>query len=79
MGKTEGQVKVLVDEEGQILGVHAVGPLASEIIGEAGLALEMSASLEDLLLTVHAHPTLHEAVREACENARREAIHILNR
>jgi dihydrolipoamide dehydrogenase len=66
MAETEGQVKVVADAAtDRILGVAILGPRASDMIAEATLALEFSASSEDLARTVHAHPTLPEAVKEA--------------
>ena len=77
---TDGYVKVLMDTETtEILGIHAVGGGASDIIGEAALAIEMGAMAADLGLTVHAHPTLPEAIMEAAKAAEGEAIHIMNR
>jgi dihydrolipoamide dehydrogenase len=78
--ETDGFVKVLIDPASKrILGVGIVGPDASDLIAEAGLALEMTATAEDLGLTVHAHPTLAEAVMEAAKASLGEAIHMLNR
>jgi dihydrolipoamide dehydrogenase len=80
MGDTEGFVKVVADKSThQVLGVHIVGIEASTMISEAALALEMSAFLEDLSLTVHPHPTLGEAIMEAAAHAMGAAIHIVNR
>ncbi|ELY50954.1 dihydrolipoyl dehydrogenase [Natronolimnohabitans innermongolicus] len=80
MGETDGFVRLVADDEtGFVLGGQIVAPEASELIAEVGLAVEMGATLEDLAGTVHAHPTLSEAVMEAAENAREEAIHTLNR
>ncbi len=77
---TEGFVKVVGDRGSKLLlGVTIVGPEASDLIAEATLALEMGAYLEDVALTVHAHPTLPEAFMEACKAALGEAIHALNR
>ena len=77
MGQTEGFVKVLSDPESNlVLGVGMVGPHASELIAEATLAIEMGATLEDLLVTIHPHPTLSEALMEAAEAAAGESIHI---
>jgi dihydrolipoamide dehydrogenase len=77
---TEGFVKVIGDKASKLmLGVTIVGPEASDLIAEAALALEMGAYLEDVALTVHAHPTLPEAFMEACKAALGEAIHALNR
>jgi dihydrolipoamide dehydrogenase len=77
---TEGFVKVVGDRQSKLLlGVTMVGPEASDLVAEAALALEMGAYLEDVALTVHAHPTLPEAFMEACKAALGEAIHALNR
>ena len=77
---TEGFVKVVADKATKLLlGVTIVGPEASDLIAEAALALEMGAYLEDVALTIHAHPTLPEALMEACKVALGEAIHMLNR
>ena len=79
-GSTDGFVKLVSDREsGLILGVHIVGADASNLISEATLGIEMGASVEDLALTVHPHPTLPESVMEAAEAAAGHAIHILNR
>jgi len=76
---SEGFVKVVADRESKLLlGVTIVGPEASDLIAEATLALEMGAYLEDVALTIHAHPTLPEALMEACKAALGEAIHRLN-
>lgn len=80
MDHTEGFVKVVGDKKsGLLLGVTMCGPEASDLIAEAALALEMGAYVEDVALTVHAHPTLPEAFMEACKAALGEAIHALNR
>ncbi|HEU4382039.1 MAG TPA: dihydrolipoyl dehydrogenase [Anaeromyxobacteraceae bacterium] len=77
---TDGFVKVVADRTSKlILGFTICGPEASDLIAEATLALEMGAYLEDVALTIHAHPTLSEAVQEACKAALGEAIHALNR
>jgi dihydrolipoamide dehydrogenase len=77
MGHTDGLVKILSDAEtDQILGVHILGPAASELIAEAVTAMEFSASAEDLARTVHAHPTLSEAVHEAALAVDKRTIHI---
>ncbi|HBG51115.1 MAG TPA: dihydrolipoyl dehydrogenase, partial [Gammaproteobacteria bacterium] len=62
-----------------ILGVHILGPGASELIAEAVVAMSFGASSEDLARTVHAHPTLAEAVHEAALAVDKRAIHIRNR
>jgi dihydrolipoamide dehydrogenase len=78
LGENEGVVKVVADDE-RLLGVGIAGPEASELIGEAALALEMVAAAEDVALTIHPHPTLSEGVMEAFKHAMGEAIHIANR
>jgi dihydrolipoamide dehydrogenase len=78
--QTDGFVKVVVDRESKLLlGVTIVGPSASDLIAEATLALEMGAYVEDVGLTIHAHPTLAEAFMEASKAALGEAIHAINR
>jgi dihydrolipoamide dehydrogenase len=77
---TDGFVRVVAATDGEfLLGGQVVGPEASELVAELGLAVEMGAQLGDVAATVHTHPTLSEAVREACANALGEAIHTLNR
>jgi dihydrolipoamide dehydrogenase len=77
---TEGFVKVVGDRASKLLlGATICGPEAADLIAEPALALEMGAYLEDVALTIHAHPTLPEAVMEACKAALGEAIHALNR
>lgn len=69
LGRTEGLTKLLVDPETErILGVGVVGTNAGELIAEATLAVEMSASARDVALTIHAHPTLSETIAEAAES-----------
>jgi dihydrolipoamide dehydrogenase len=66
LGDTTGFVKVLADEKtDRILGVHIIGPMASELISEAVVAMEFRASSEDIALICHAHPSLSEAMKEA--------------
>jgi dihydrolipoamide dehydrogenase len=78
--ETDGFVKVVADKQSkQVLGVHIVGPEASTIICEAALSLEMAAFLEDVMLTVHPHPTLGEAYMEAAAHALGQAVHVQNR
>ncbi|WP_338740437.1 dihydrolipoyl dehydrogenase [Haloplanus salilacus] len=78
-GETDGFVRVVADADGLVRGAQIVGPEASELIAELTLAVEMGATLEDVAATIHTHPTLSEAVMEAAENARGQAIHTLNR
>ncbi len=78
-GDTEGLVKILSDAEtDQILGVHIMSSQASEIIAQAVIAMEMQATVEDLALTIFAHPTLSEAFHEAALSVHGRAIHIGN-
>jgi dihydrolipoamide dehydrogenase len=80
MESTQGFVKLIADEaDDRILGVHIIGPLAGELIAEAVLAMEYSASAEDLQRTIHAHPTLSEALHEAALASDHRAIDNLNR
>ena len=80
MQQTAGLVKLIADQEhDDVLGVHIVGPVAGELIGEAVLAMEFSASAEDIQRTIHAHPTLSEALHEASLAADNRAIHGINR
>jgi dihydrolipoamide dehydrogenase len=79
-GATDGYVKVIYEKETkQVLGFHIIGPDASDLIGEAALAIEMGSSVEDIALTVHPHPTLTESMMEGAKAALGEAIHIVNR
>lgn len=80
MDMAVGQVKILAcAKTDRILGVHMVGPFVSELLAEAVLAMEFGASSEDLQLTMHAHPTLSEAVHEAALAVDGRAIHALNK
>jgi dihydrolipoamide dehydrogenase len=68
MGRKEGMTKILSDKEtGRILGAGMVGPNAGELVAEAVLALEMGADMEDIALSIHAHPTLSETFAFAAE------------
>ncbi|WP_436347150.1 dihydrolipoyl dehydrogenase [Natronorubrum sp. FCH18a] len=80
LDKTNGFIRVIADDDTErILGGQVVGPEASELIGELGLAIELGARIEDLIATIHTHPTLSEGDMEATANARNEAIHTVNR
>ncbi len=80
IGETDGFVKVVTEQKtGRVLGIHIVGPNASDLISEAALALEVAATAEDIALTVHPHPTLGEALMEAAAHSIGHAIHIANR
>jgi dihydrolipoamide dehydrogenase len=77
--QTSGMVKVIAaEDDDEILGVHIVGPMAGELIAEAVLAMEFSASTEDLQRTIHAHPSLAEAIHEAALAADKRALNYPN-
>ena len=77
IGETAGFVKIVADAKyGEILGVHIVGPHATELIAEASAALRGELTVDELVHTIHAHPTLHEAIHEAAEAVHGAAIHI---
>ena len=66
LGTHEGFVKVVIDAKwGEILGVHIIGPQAFELLGEAVAAMEAEATVETMMSTIHAHPTIYEAMGEA--------------
>jgi dihydrolipoamide dehydrogenase len=80
MSQAAGEAVVVADRAtGLILGVHVVGADASNLIAEGTLALEMGATLEDLALTIHPHPTLSETMMEAAESALGRPIHLVVR
>jgi dihydrolipoamide dehydrogenase len=80
MEQAQGFAKLIAaQDDDEILGVHIIGPLAGELIAEAVLAMEYSASSEDLQRTMHAHPTLSEALHEAALAADKRAIDFVNR
>lgn len=76
-GETDGFVKIVADKKyDEVLGVHIIGPRATELIAEAVLALRLECTVEELIKTIHAHPTMSEAVGEAAHAAHGAAIHI---
>jgi len=76
MGEKDGQVKIVADAAtDRILGAHIVGPRASDLVAELVVAMELGASAEDLARSVHAHPTLPEAVKEAALAVAKRALH----
>ena len=80
MEQAQGFAKIIAaQDDDEILGVHIIGPMAGELIAEAVLAMEYSASSEDLQRTIHAHPTLSEALHEAALAADKRAIDSINR
>jgi dihydrolipoamide dehydrogenase len=75
-GHTEGRVKMIIHTETEvILGVHIIGPTASELIAEAVLAMEFSATAEDLARTIHAHPTHSESLHECALSLNSRSLH----
>src|SRR5438094_955794 len=80
LGQSEGFAKVIADAgSGKLLGAHIIGPRATDLIAEATLAIQNGLTLEQLDLTIHAHPTLPESLMEAALAAQGRAIHIPNK
>lgn len=79
MGETDGFVRLVTSQDGSVIGGTVVGPEASELISEIALAIELNATAEQIAATIHPHPTLAEATKEAAENVMDKAIHGLNR
>ena len=80
LGSQDGVMKLIADAKtDRVLGIHLCGPAASDLIGEATLALEVAATAEDIALTIHPHPTMSETLLEIAEAAHGQSIHILNR
>jgi dihydrolipoamide dehydrogenase len=80
MEQTSGRVKIIsAADDDELHGVNIVGPMAGELIAEAVLALEFSASTEDIQRTIHAHPSLAEAVHEAALAADKRALNYMNK
>jgi dihydrolipoamide dehydrogenase len=76
-GETEGFVKIVAEKKyDEVLGVHMIGPRATELVAEAALALRLEATVEEILRTIHAHPTMSEAVGEAAHAAHGAPIHL---
>ncbi len=79
MNETDGVIKLVGDAKTDLLlGMHIVAPQAESLIGEGVIALEMGATLEDIGLSIHPHPTLTEGIMDAAEAAHGKAIHIVN-
>jgi dihydrolipoamide dehydrogenase len=75
--ETEGFVKIVAEKKyDEILGVHMIGPRATELVAEAGVALRLECTVEELIRTIHAHPTMSEAVGEAAHAVHGAAIHM---
>lgn len=80
MEAAQGMAKIVsAKDDDEVLGIHVIGPMAGELIGEAVLAMEYSASTEDIQRTMHAHPTLSEAIHEAALAVDKKAIDAINR
>lgn len=80
LGERRGLVKIVTESKyGQILGVHIAGPRATELIAEATLAIKLETSPQEIVATMHAHPTLSEALREAALDVTGETIHFLSK
>ena len=76
VGATEGMVKIITSKPyGEILGAHIIGEDASELIAEISVAKRLEATVEDIISTIHAHPTMHEGVHEAALDTEKRAIH----
>jgi dihydrolipoamide dehydrogenase len=76
-GEAEGFVKIVADKKyDEVLGVHMIGPRSTELIAEAVLALRLECTVEELIRTIHAHPTFSEAVAEAAHAVHGAAIHM---
>ena len=76
VGATEGMVKIVSDKKyDEVLGVHIIGPSATEMIVEGGAALQMEATVEEMINMIHAHPTVSESLHEAFEDAHGMVIH----
>jgi len=76
LGERRGLIKIITEPEyGQVLGIHILGPRATELIAEATLAMKMEATVPDIVATLHAHPSLSEAMHEAALDVTGETIH----
>ena len=76
----EGLVKIIADAKyGEVLGMHIIGPRATDLIAEGALAIRLEATIDELISTIHSHPTVTETMREAALNVEKRAIHTMNR
>ncbi len=76
----EGLVKIIADEKyEQILGMHIIGPRATDLIAEGALAIRLEATVDELISTIHSHPTVTETMREAALNVQKRAVHSINK
>ena len=77
MEQSEGFVKIIANTKyGQIIGAHIIGPRATDMIGEIAVAMKLEATVDEIAATIHAHPTLSEAIMEAAHDCLGEAIHM---
>lgn len=77
MNEYKGLIKIIADKKyGEILGVHILGPRATELITEGALAISLEATIDEIVNTIHAHPTVGEALKEAALDADNMAIHM---
>ncbi len=79
IGKPDGMVKIIADKKGKVVGAHILAPDAGDLITEMTLAVEKGLTVDSLSSCIHIHPTLSEAVMEACLNADNRAIHMMNK
>ena len=76
----EGLVKIIADAKyEEVLGMHIIGPRATDLIAEGALAIRLEATIDELISTIHSHPTVTETMREAALNVEKRAIHTMNR
>ena len=75
----EGLVKIIADKKyKEVLGMHIIGPRATDLICEGALAIRLEATVDELISTIHSHPTVTETMREAALNVEKRAIHTKN-
>ena len=73
----EGLVKIIADAKyGEVLGMHIIGPRATDLICESALAIRLEATVDELISTIHSHPTVTETLREAALDIDKRAIHM---
>ena len=76
----EGLVKIIADAKyGEVLGMHIIGPRATDLIAEGALAIRLEATVDELISTIHSHPTVTETMREAALNLEKRVIHTINK
>ena len=76
-GNVNGLVKYVVDKETEeILGLHIAGPHATELVGAGAVAIRLEATIEEIITTIHAHPTVSESIHEAAHAVHGNAIHL---